>query len=251
MLASVHLDRGAGPAVVLLHGVGAGPGSFAAIVERLADDHRCLVIERPGRGLDHAVALDDQADAVARVLGEVGGVGARLVGVSGGATLGLLLGIRHPHLFADLVLHEPLVGPLAPALHDRFRGAADRAAASPEDALAVARSVMGERAWDALGDEGRAAAVADAPRWQGEIAAFAGFAPTRIELSGLRSSGLVVTLGAESGPERAEAALVLQDVADATIARIPGTTNAPHLEAPDAFAGVLRSLRPAALGGPR
>lgn len=251
MPASVHLDRGTGPAVVLLHGVGAGPGSFAAIVERLADDHRCLVIERPGRGLDHAVALDDQADAVARLLAEVGGVGARLVGVSGGATLALLLAIRHPSVCSDLVVHEPLVGPLAPALHDRFRGAAARAAEGPEAALAVARGVMGERAWTALGPDGRAEAIADAPRWQAEIAAFAGFAPRAVDLAGLAASGLIVTLGAESGPERAEAAAVLQSHADATLVVVPGATNAPHLEAPDTYAQLLRSLRPAALGGPR
>ena len=157
MPASIQADRGRGPGVVLLHGVGVGPGSFAPLVEQLCDRHRVVVLERPGapgEASDLAAHADRIADVVAAHVGD----GARLVGVSGGATLGLVLAERHPDLFASYVLHEPLLGRLAPALHHRFQAAAASAAEDEQAAMAVVAAVMGPDTWSALGPEGRSMA---------------------------------------------------------------------------------------------
>ncbi len=144
MTAPIHLDRGQGPVVVLLHGVGVGPESFATLAGLLEDHHRVIVLERPGRGRGGPLPLVDQVDLIAACIRELGAAGGRLVGVSGGATLGLLLAIRHPGAVAGLVLHEPLVGPLAPELHEQFQRSAQRAIRSDADAMDVVRTVMGE-----------------------------------------------------------------------------------------------------------
>lgn len=241
MPASVHLDQGSGPVVVLLHGVGAGPEAFDRLVAELGDDHRCVVVARPGGG-GGAVPLIDQADAVARTVEAIGGADGLLVGVSGGATLGLLLAVRHPQLAGRLLLHEPLVGPLAPALHARFVEAADRAARSLDDALAVVRSVMGPAAWEALGPEGQQRSIAEAARWQAEVAAFAAFAPTVADLISLAPLPITVSVGERSGPERREAAEVLERHAAVALATVPGSANAPHLDAPEALAALVRHV---------
>jgi pimeloyl-ACP methyl ester carboxylesterase len=239
--ASVHLDQGSGPVVVLLHGVGAGPEAFDRLVAELGDDHRCVVVARPGGG-GGAVPLIDQADAVAAAVETVDAAGGLLVGVSGGATLGLLVAQRHPNLFARHLLHEPLVGPLAPALHARFVDAADRAARSLNDAMGVVRAVMGPDAWEALGPDGQQRSTIEAARWQAEVAAFAAFAPTADDLAAIAPLAVTVSIGERSGPERREAAEVLVHHAAVELATVPGSGNAPHLDGPHALAALVRSV---------
>lgn len=249
MTPSVHLDLGQGPVVVLVHGVGAGPESLSRLVELLVEDHRVVVCERPLGPGGAALAVEDQADVLAKAIASAGAEGARLVGVSGGATVGLALAAGHPGLVAELVVHEPLVGPLAPALHQRFQRAATRAAAGPAEALAVVREVMGERAWEQLGPDGRDAARAQAPRWQAEVPAFAAFAPTTDQISQLAALPVLTTVGQRRGPERQEVAAVLVRLAGAEVREVPDGGNAVHLDAPDAFAHVLRAWQPAPIGG--
>ena len=120
MTADAPTDRGRGPVIVLLHGVGVGPESFASVAELLEDRHPVVALERPAGPGGAALDLPDQADLLARSLDDLGAP-VRLVGVSGGATLGLCLALRHPDAVEALLLHEPLVGPLAPALDRRFQ----------------------------------------------------------------------------------------------------------------------------------
>lgn len=252
MPATVHLDQGQGPVVVLVHGVGAGPDSFRPLVELLDDRFRCVVVERPGPdGGGRAVPLADQVDQLADLVTAIGGRGGRLVGVSGGATLGLLVALRHPDLFSDLLLHEPLVGHHAPILHSRFAAVAGEAAADPIAALEAAIEVMGVTAWNRLGDDGRAWALGRAARWQAEIPLFAAFDPTADDLRSLADLHLVVSVGARSGPERAEAAEVLRELAGAAVVLVPGAANAAQLDAPSAFAQIVRSHQIAPTGGTR
>jgi pimeloyl-ACP methyl ester carboxylesterase len=244
MAGSPHLDRGRGPVVVLVHGVGVGPGSFARLAELLEDRHRVVAVERPAGEGGAALAVVDQADRLAEVLADLGAGDGLLVGVSGGATVGLALAIRHPGVAGALVLHEPLLGRHAAGLHAQFDEAAALAATGIEGAMNVVRTVMGEPTWCALGDEGRAGAWAQAPRWQAEIPMFAAFDPTAAELASLWSQPVLVTVGARSTVERRLAAGVLQNLAGVDVVEVDGAGNAAHLDAPEAFASVLEAWHP-------
>ncbi|HRW38016.1 MAG: alpha/beta hydrolase [Acidimicrobiales bacterium] len=249
MAASVHEDRGQGPGVVLLHGVGVGPGSFAPLAEALCDRHRVVVLERPGAP-GEAADLAAHADRIAEVVAARLGVGARLVGVSGGATLGLVLAERHPDLFGSYVLHEPLLGRLAPALHHRFQLAAASAADGPDPAMEVVAAVMGPDTWRALGSEGRADAHRHAQRWREEIAMFATFDPTPDSLLRLGRRPVLTTVGGRSAPERVVVADVLAELAGAEVRTVAGAGNAVQLDAPRAFATIVADWSPEPVGAP-
>jgi pimeloyl-ACP methyl ester carboxylesterase len=242
-------DRRFGPVVVLLHGVGVGPESFALVAERLAGRHHVVALERPTGPGGSALPLDDQADQLARMLPDLGGGGVRLVGVSGGATLGLCLALRHPGAVDAMLLHEPLVGSLAPELHRRFAAAALLAGSGDDGAMEVVRSVMGDATWAELALGDRAASAALAPRWRGEIAAFAAFDPSGAALASLAPLPLIVSVGGRSGPERWAAAEVLRHRCGAELVEVPGAGNAVQLDAPDAFAELISTTQPVSAGG--
>lgn len=250
MSVAPHLDRGQGPVVVLVHGVGAGPDSLRQIADLLAERFRVVVLPRPCGPGGEALSVEDQADRLAEALDALDADGVRLVGISGGATLGLALGIRHPEAVSGLVLHEPLVGAHAAGLNERFQGAAASAALGEEEAMIVVRSVMGSDAWSALGSAGRAASTAEARRWRGEIAAFAAFAPSAAQLAALAAVPLTVTVGGRSDADRRVAAGVLHDLSRAEVVEVPGAGNAPHLDSPGEYARVLLSVLAAPVGGP-
>lgn len=248
MTALVHRDRGQGPAVVLLHGVGVGPESFAPLAELLEDTHRVIILDRPG-GEGGVGPLDQQADKIASAIDAIDATGALLVGVSGGATLGLLLAGRHPQVVTAAVLHEPLVGSLAPALHARFARSAALAATSDDAAMEVVRAVMGAATWEALDPAAQAASIAQAPRWRAEIARFAAFDPGARTLAALAGTPLLVTVGGRSDPDRTEAADVVRRLAGASVAVVPDAGNAVQLDAPEAFARTIATWQTALVGG--
>ena len=249
MPVAVPLDRGRGPVVVLLHGVGVGPESFAQVAELLTQDHRVLVLERPVGPDGSALPLTQQADLLAQTLPELGAVGARIVGVSGGATVGLCLAIHHPQVVGGLVLHEPLVGSLAPELHQRFQLAAATAAEGEPQAMDVVRAVMGDATWDALAPEARAVSESLVDRWRGEIGEFAAFDPSVADLAALAPLALLVTIGGRSGPERWAAAEVLRRWSGADLVEVPGAGNAVQLDAPEAFAELISTWQTVSTGG--
>jgi pimeloyl-ACP methyl ester carboxylesterase len=240
---------GDGPDIVLLHGVGVGPESFADLADLLSADHRVLVCERLG-GAEGAVSLEAQADEVAEAIVTMHAAGACIVGVSGGATVALVLAFRHPGLVGSLVVHEPLVGPHAPELHERFTAAARRAAEGDEGALEVVRAVLGEPTWEALGPDGQVAVAAGAGRARHEVPVFAAFAPSAADLAGLSRFPVLTTVGDQSHPDRRAAAQVLAALAHAEVAVVPGSGNAAQLDAPEAFASLIRRWHSVPLGTP-
>lgn len=241
------IEAGSGPGIVLVHGVGVGVETFAVLAADLAADHRVVVIERPGSA-GAVVPLVDQADQLAQAITDRLGTDSVVVGVSGGATLALLVGMRHPGIARSMVAHEPLVGPLAPDLHQRFAAVAERADRSDDDALAVVRAVMGPMSWTALDRATQAIIEARAGWVRAEVPLFAEFAPTAEDLAGLRSLPLLVTVGGRSEGERHAAADVLADLAGASVATVPDAGNAVQLDAPASFAATVRTWNQARLG---
>lgn len=232
--------------VVLVHGVGIGPWSFAALAGELAADHEVVVACRPGYGdlPDRRPPAASFAEQVEDLAGLAAGEPAAFVGVSGGATLVLALALAHPELLAAAVVHEPLVGPLAPELHATVTAAAARLAATPGEAAVVAfvEELVGPAAWRRLSaadqaDVGRRQAVVRA-----EVPAFLAFAPTPAQLAGLTGMPLLSTVGGESPSIRRGAAAVVAGGMDISPLVLQGIGHLAQVEGPAALAGALRRL---------
>ena len=206
---------------MLVHGVGVGPESFAATQAALrAAGRRVHGVVRPGYGLgEHAMDLDAQVDRVLDGLGRTmtqstASVGsgdrpaAAWVGVSGGATLGVIAAIRRPAAISVAVLHEPLIGSAAPELHAVIRArcgsARGRYEMMPTDvvrrAVEYMTGLVGPEGWEMLGPDGRAAVEARAALIVCEVPRFARFEPSPIPPDG--AVRVVITVG-ERSPARA------------------------------------------------
>ncbi len=106
-----YVDRGEGPALVLLHGNGSMLQDFVSsgLIEAAAADHRVIVFDRPGFGHTKRPGKlrwgpDEQADLTKNVLGRLGVSDAIVLGHSWGASVAAALGIRHPALVSKLIL---------------------------------------------------------------------------------------------------------------------------------------------------
>lgn len=180
--------------LVALHGV----ATNADIWHELADllpEMEILAPQRPRSG-DLEVELAALAD-----LAE----GAWVVGLSGGATLGLELAARVP--LAGALLHEPAVGSLRPGLLAPVRAAFDRGGSS-----AFAHELYGPT-WV------RPADLDDAVTAR-ELAMFSAFEPS----APLADQGPVLsTYGALSPAVRREAAEALHRGTGIAIEELPGT----------------------------
>jgi pimeloyl-ACP methyl ester carboxylesterase len=152
--------------------------------------------------------------------------GTVVVGVSGGATLGLALAASDVPL-AGAVLHEPAVGSLVPGLLDHvvagwttggveglgkaLYGSSWSGAMAPDDPAAVARDLAMFRAFEPL-----------PPRpGQGPV---------------------VATVGADAPPLRHAAARALEDRLGLSVRVLPGGSHFVHHDRPEALADVVREL---------
>ncbi len=110
-----YLDEGAGPPIVMLHGLASQLQSFTyALDERLRGSHRLLMIDRPGCGYSQtasAATLREQARLVAGLMAQLGIERALVVGHSLGGALALALAVDHPGRVAGLALLSPATQP--------------------------------------------------------------------------------------------------------------------------------------------
>jgi pimeloyl-ACP methyl ester carboxylesterase len=108
-----YLDRGAGPVVVMVHGLGGNLRNFYQLVDKLATTYRVVAVDRPGSGYSRMVsgehpALRAQATIIARFLHRLGLDRPLLVGHSFGGALSLALALDHPNCVRALVLISTL-----------------------------------------------------------------------------------------------------------------------------------------------
>src|SRR5512141_963154 len=93
--------KGAGPAIVLIHGLGGTLGNFTyALVDKLSGEFRVIAVDRPGSGYsvrpDEAPArLGAQADTLAKFIRALGLKQPLLVGHSLGGALSLAIALDH------------------------------------------------------------------------------------------------------------------------------------------------------------
>ncbi|MCM2562162.1 alpha/beta hydrolase [Lutimaribacter sp. EGI FJ00015] len=109
-----YVDKGQGPAIVMVHGLGAQLGNFDyALVDALAETHRCIAIDRPGMGWSErpeGAAANPRAQAgyVAEVIDKLGLDRPLIVGHSLGGAIGVCLALDHPEKIRGLALLAPL-----------------------------------------------------------------------------------------------------------------------------------------------
>jgi pimeloyl-ACP methyl ester carboxylesterase len=109
-----YLDKGAGPPIVMVHGLGGQSGNFGyAVVERLAGEFRVIAMDRPGSGYstrasDDAARLKAQSAFVAELIRKLGLGRPLLVGHSLGGAVALGVALDFPELVSGLALVAPL-----------------------------------------------------------------------------------------------------------------------------------------------
>ncbi len=103
-----HIERGAGPAVVFLHGIGGDAESWRAELEALAGDYRAIALDMPGYGASPPLAemnFPALADALEALLDALDISRAHLVGHSIGGMVAQEFAATFPARVASLVLY--------------------------------------------------------------------------------------------------------------------------------------------------
>jgi pimeloyl-ACP methyl ester carboxylesterase len=113
-----YIERGAGPTLLLIHGLGGQAHGFTyALLDRLAESFRVVVMERPGSGYSTRPRLASagpraQADCVAAFIRALDLDRPVLVGHSLGGAVALATALEHPEVVGALALIAPLTHPV-------------------------------------------------------------------------------------------------------------------------------------------
>lgn len=112
-----YTDEGAGPVILMIHGLGGQMGNFTlALSPLLTDTHRVIVLDRPGMGYsdrapDAPANPRAQAATVAQVIDALRLERPLIVGHSLGGAIALCLAMEHPDKTRGLALLAPLTQP--------------------------------------------------------------------------------------------------------------------------------------------
>ncbi|MCW2748019.1 MAG: hypothetical protein JWP10_1161, partial [Nocardioidaceae bacterium] len=204
--------------ILLIHGAATTSSVWDRLLPYL-DDHDVTAVERPRTG-DLVAEVEWLAPYAEN---------AWVVGVSGGATLGLALAASSV-VMAGAVLHEPAVGSLLPELL-----APMRAAFAAEGTHGFARALYGPTWTPAMaggfGDDVTAR----------ELAMFGAFEPAAVRPGQGR---VVVTVSADSPPIRHQSVAALADTWGYETTTLPNGGHFVQQDAPAAFAdAILHVLR--------
>lgn len=194
----VYEQRGAGPAVVLVHDMASDHTALAPLAAGLAADARVIAYARRGYAGSGApepyagTTVAEQAEDARALLGHLGAEGAVAFGEGFGALVVLDLLVRRPGLIRAAALAEP---PLYAFVPDAARAlAAERG--ELEEALAAGGPAAGVERWlrDRTDDAGRLErARASAPAFFADYAGLATLPLSRRELRAITVPLLVLT----------------------------------------------------------
>src|SRR5246500_3361233 len=113
--AQIHyLDKGTGPPIVIVHGLGGQMGNFTyALLERVTDEFRVILMDRPGSGYSRRAPgatgrLTEQASIVAEFIRKLGLERPLLVGHSLGGAIALGVALDHRETGKGMALLSPL-----------------------------------------------------------------------------------------------------------------------------------------------
>ena len=113
-----YVDRGSGPAIVMVHGLGGQIRNFTyALSQLLEGEHRLIIVDRPGSGYSSARArstpdIRAQGRLVARLIDRLGLEKPLVVGHSLGGAVALAAALGAPGKIGGLLLLAPLTQPM-------------------------------------------------------------------------------------------------------------------------------------------
>jgi pimeloyl-ACP methyl ester carboxylesterase len=237
------LDKGAGPTVLCLHGIGSSSAAFAPQVDELAGELRFLAWDAPGYAAsgdpDGPLDLDAYADAAADVVRDRADGPVHVLGVSWGGVIAIRLALRHPDLVRSLVIADSSRGSgqrpeQADAMRDRATelerlGSADFAAVrGPRLVTPEAPSELVERV---------VATMRDSVRHPGYGYAAASMAATDLtaELRDVRTPTLVLCGDGDTVTGVPESQAIAGGIRDAVFVTLRGAGHLANQEAPEAF----------------
>ena len=110
-----YLEAGAGPVLILLHGIGSGAASWQAQLDAFSDRFRVIAWDAPGFGGSTKLAptapkADDYAAALGGFLDALGIDACHVVGHSLGALMGCAFARRWPARALSLMIGDPAAG---------------------------------------------------------------------------------------------------------------------------------------------
>ncbi|WP_375402604.1 alpha/beta fold hydrolase [uncultured Sphingomonas sp.] len=113
-----YIDRGTGPAIVMVHGLGGQLRNFTyALSELIEGEHRLIVVDRPGSGYSKPKPgtnpdIRAQGRLVARLVDKLGLERPLIVGHSLGGAVALAAALAAPGKIGGLLLLAPLTQPM-------------------------------------------------------------------------------------------------------------------------------------------
>lgn len=253
---------GAGPPLVMLHGINGAKEDFADHLPRFAEHTSAVVFDHRGHGAsDKPDALDAYsldrlaADAIA-VIDSLGFDRVRLVGHSMGGMVARRLVLAHPDRVDALVLMDTWSGP--PSTIDLAMAEAAAEVALTEG-MDVLRVMLDEA--DVLGSEADRRVRAERPgyiefgerKWADcAPAAYAALLraivaqPSELDAMRTISCPTLVVVGEQDTAFLDDSSAMASTVPDASLVVIPDAGHSPQFEAPEAWFealdGFLRSL---------
>lgn len=124
-----YVDRGEGPPIVMIHGLGGQLRNFNYLLDELTERHRVILVDRPGSGYSNCPrgagleGIARQASLVCKLIEHLKIERPLLVGHSLGGAIALAVGLNHPEQISGLALLAPVTQMLTD-LPAAFRGLA-------------------------------------------------------------------------------------------------------------------------------
>lgn len=239
------------PAVILVHGSLDRSASFARVARRLGD-LGVVLYDRRGYQASRAAAVSDELAvhigdlvSIATAVSEhrAGDAGVVAVGHSVGATIVLGAAVSAPQIFRAVGAYEPSMPWLG--FHRRAtpgsRVRRDDAADPGLEAERFFRRMVGDAAWERLGDAQREGRRADGAALLADLRAIRKGTP--FDVMSLAVPSVVCSGGAASFPHHRDTVdWLATHVAGVRRSRIDDAGHGAHLSHPDAFAALVREV---------